>query len=74
MLSTVNGMRIIEAPNLPEFEPKISLNSKVTLTPEFRLSFNTWLEKRFGVERYVLIKENQLFTHPSTAKKLMELN
>jgi len=68
----LNGIPIQTSSMLNEFKPKLELSSNVSVTDEFRTSFNKWLLDMFGAERAFYMTVNGLFTHPNNKRFLLQ--
>jgi hypothetical protein len=59
------GMGVFLDRNIPEFASRMTLSETVTVSDEFRVDFQAWLDDFFGRERVWYIMDGKLYCHPN---------
>lgn len=59
----INGMELYLSDYVPK-KPRFTLSEKVTVTQEFRDSFNEWARGFFGEDEQMIVAGNKIYASP----------
>ena len=66
----LNGLIIVKNNFLPQYIPNRILSTKVTVSDEFRKTYNNFLLDFFGTDVFFYVDKNRIYIHPTVAQNL----